>query len=215
MKKILKRILFLFLLCTIIFTGYQFIQYKNREVDDLKREVQAQNEADLEKEMLRKEIENAQNYISNIDNNIALTISRTSGKITLSHDKTPENNSWTEWLFNSDIKVYANYTTSTTIEMNSIKTSISEDATVIILYDPRDITISSVDITDFSTSENKSIFGSSYTPEQVAAFEQIARSKILEKVNTETNQKQAQKNLESYFYTLAENFNVKVKILQK
>ena len=165
--------------------------------------------------MLRKEIENAQNYISNIDNNIALTILRTSGKITLSHDKTPENNSWTEWLFNSDIKVYANYTTSTTIEMNSIKTSISEDATVIILYDPRDITISSVDITDFSTSENKSIFGSSYTPEQVAAFEQIARSKILEKVNTEANQKQAQKNLESYFYTLAENFNVKVKILQK
>ena len=215
MKKILKRILFLFLLCTIIFTGYQFIQYKNREVDDLKREVQAQNEADLEQELLNKEIENAQNYINNIDNNIALTILRTSGKITLSHDKTPENNNWTEWLFNSDIKVYANYNTSTTIEMNSIKTSISEDATVIILYDPRDITISSVDITDFSTSENKSIFGSSYTPEQVAAFEQIARSKILEKVNTKANQKQAQINLESYFKTLAENFNVKVKILQK
>lgn len=215
MKKMLKRILFLFLLCAIVFTGYQFIQYKNREVDDLKREVQAQDEADLEQELLNKEIENAQNYINNIDNNIALTILRTSGKITLSHDKTPENNGWTEWLFNSDIKVYANYTTSTTIEMNNIKTSISEDATVIILYDPRDITISSVDITDFSTSENKSIFGSSYTPEQVAAFEQIARNKILEKVDTEANQRQAQLNLESYFHALASNFNVKIKILQK
>lgn len=215
MKKMLKRILFLFLLCAIVFTGYQFIQYKNREVDDLKREVQAQDEADLEQELLDKEIENAQNYINNIDNNIALTILRTSGKITLSHDKTPENNGWTEWLFNSDIKVYANYTTSTTIEINNIKTSISEDATVIILYDPRDITVSSVDITDFSTSENKSIFGSSYTPEQVAAFEQIARNKILEKVDTEANQRQAQLNLESYFKTLANNFNVKVKILQK
>lgn len=217
-KKIIKkvfRILVFVLICASVLMGYEYVKYKNREVDELKREVQAQNAADLEQELLNKEIENAKNYVKNINNDIALTILRTSGKITLTHDKTPENNAWTEWLFNSDIKVYADYNTAFTIEMNNIQTSISDDATVNITYDIRDITLSSVDITDFTTSENKSIFGSSYTPEQVAAFEQIARNNILEKVDNDANRKQAQNNLESYFKVLAKNFDVKINIIQK
>lgn len=217
-KKIIKKvfgILVFVLICASVLMGYEYVKYKNREVDELKREVQAQNAADLEQELLNKEIENAKNYVKNINNDIALTILRTSGKITLTHDKTPENNAWTEWLFNSDIKVYADYNTAFTIEMNNIQTSISDDATVNITYDIRDITLSSVDITDFTTSENKSIFGSSYTPEQVAAFEQIARNNILEKVDNDDNRKQAQNNLESYFKVLAKNFDVKINIIQK
>lgn len=217
-KKIIKKvfgILVFVLICASVLMGYEYVKYKNREVDELKREVQAQDAADLEQELLNKEIENAKNYVKNINNDIALTILRTSGKITLTHDKTPENNAWTEWLFNSDIKVYADYNTAFTIEMNNIQTSISDDATVNITYDIRDITLSSVDITDFTTSENKSIFGSSYTPEQVAAFEQIARNNILEKVDNDANRKQAQNNLESYFKVLAKNFDVKINIMQK
>lgn len=217
-KKIIKKvfgILVFVLICASVLMGYEYVKYKNREVDELKREVQAQNAADLEQELLNKEIENAKNYVKNINNDIALTILRTSGKITLTHDKTPENNAWTEWLFNSDIKVYADYNTAFTIEMNNIQSSISDDATVNITYDIRDITLSSVDITDFTTSENKSIFGSSYTPEQVAAFEQIARNNILEKVDNDANRKQAQNNLESYFKVLAKNFDVKINIMQK
>ena len=217
-KKIIKKVLGILvfvLICASVLMGYEYVKYKNREVDELKREVQAQNAADLEQELLNKEIENAKNYVKNINNDIALTILRTSGKITLTHDKTPENNAWTEWLFNSDIKVYADYNTAFTIEMNNIQTSISDDATVNITYDIRDITLSSVDITDFTTSENKSIFGSSYTPEQVAAFEQIARNNILEKVDNDANRKQAQNNLESYFKVLAKNFDVKINIMQK
>ena len=217
-KKNIKKvfgILVFVLICASVLMGYEYVKYKNREVDELKREVQAQNAADLEQELLNKEIENAKNYVKNINNDIALTILRTSGKITLTHDKTPENNAWTEWLFNSDIKVYADYNTAFTIEMNNIQTSISDDATVNITYDIRDITLSSVDITDFTTSENKSFFGSSYTPEQVAAFEQIARNNILEKVDNDANRKQAQNNLESYFKVLAKNFDVKINIIQK
>ena len=144
-KKIIKKvfgILVFVLICASVLMGYEYVKYKNREVDELKREVQAQNAADLEQELLNKEIENAKNYVKNINNDIALTILRTSGKITLTHDKTPENNAWTEWLFNSDIKVYADYNTAFTIEMNNIQTSISDDATINITYDIRDITLS-------------------------------------------------------------------------
>lgn len=217
-KKIIKKvlgILFIALIFIGIFLGYQYIQYKNKEVDEFKRELQAQNDADLEQELLNKEITNAQNFVKNINNDIAITILRTNGKITLSHDKTPNNNAWTEWLINSDIKVYAGYTTSFTIETKAIQTSILDDSTVYITYDEHDIKVSSIDITDFTTSENKSIFGSSYTPKQVAAFEQIARKSILEKTDNDINRIQAKNNLESYFNTLAINFNVKIKVSEK
>lgn len=216
-KKIIKKFFAVLLFLAIgfgIFLGCQYIQYKNNEVDDLKREVQAQTSADLEKELLNKNLENAKNYVENINNDIALSVLRTSGKVTLSHDKTPNNNAWTEWLFNSDIKVYADYTTAFTIEENTLKTSISDDATVNISYDTRDITLSSVDITSFTTSENKSIFGSSYKPDQVAAFEQIARNTIVEKVNTEENLNLAKNNLENHLKSLAQDFNVKINITQ-
>ena len=218
MKKIFKKVfhvlLFVMLLAGV-FLGYQYIQYKNKEVNDLQREVQAQNDADLQKELLDRQIENAKNYVNEINNNVALTVLRTSGKITLSHDKTPQNNKWTEWLFNSDIKVYANYKTAFTIETDKIKSEIGEDGTVTLTYDPRDIELSFIDITDFTTSANKSIFGSSYSPEQVAAFESSARDNIQEKTNNKSQQKQAESNLLNYLNGLADSYGIKINIVEK
>ena len=133
----------------------------------------------------------------------------------MSHDKTPANNKWTEWLFNSDIKVYADYKTAFTIETKLIQSQIDQNGTVTLKYDPRDIELSFIDITDFTTSENKSIFGSSYKPDQVAAFESIAREKIQEKTSNETNKKQAKLNLENYLKSLADSYNIKVNIIEK
>ena len=214
MKRILKGLIFL-LVIFIFFLGYQFIKYQNTQVDEKERAIQAQNEADLEREVLNKQLENAQNYVDSINNDTALTILSTTGKITLSHDKTPENNGWTEWLFNSDIKVYADYNTAFTIEMNDIQTTINEDGSVTILYDERDIVLSYVDITDFTTSTNKSIFGSSYKPEQVAAFEQIARDNIIEKTDNEKNRLQAKNNFETQLKTIGKTFNTNVEVLSK
>ena len=194
----------------VVFLGYNYVQYKNQEVDNLKREVQAENDAKLQEELLRREMEKSETLIDAINNDIALTLLRTKGNVKLTHDKTPENNGWTEWLFNSDIKVYADFTTAFTIETSQIDTKILEDGTVSISYDEDDIKLSLVDITDYKVSTNKSIFGSSYKPDQVAAFEQIARNSVIEKVNTETNLLQASKNLEAYFTTLATNLDVKI-----
>ena len=213
-KKVFHVLLFVILVLGV-FLGYQFYKYKNQEVNELKREIQAQDNADLQKELLDKQVENAKNYVKEVDNNVALTILRTSGKITLSHDKTPANNKWTEWLFNSDIKVYADYKTAFTIETKLIQSQLDQNATVTLTYDPRDIELSFIDIIDFTTSENKSIFGSSYKPDQVAAFESIAREKIQEKTNNETNKKQAKLNLENYLKSLADSYNIKVNIIEK
>ncbi len=218
MKNLLKKFIWFLifvLLSIVIYLGYQYIQYKNQEVNEIKKEVQAQTNANLQKELLNKEIENAQNFIESINNNVALTLLRTSGKITLTHDKTPENNAWTEWLFNSDIKVYANYNTAFTIECTTINTKIDKNANVIISYDTNDIKLSFIDIIDISSSENKSIFGSTYTPEQVLALEQIARDRIFENSNNDTNITQAKQNLESLLNVYAKNFNVNIQIIEK
>ena len=98
--------------------------------------------------------------------------------------------------------------------MKDINMSMLDDATVNIYYNSKDIKLSFIDITDFSTSENKSILGSSYTPKQIAAFENIARDNIFEKTNTDLYRIQAKNNLNSYFTSLAKNFNVKIKVLE-
>jgi hypothetical protein len=64
-------------------------------------------------------------------------------------------------------------------------------------------------------SANKSIFGSSYSPEQVAAFESIARDNIQEKTNNKTNQKQAESNLLNYLNSLADSYGIKINIVEK
>ncbi len=209
-KKLFKGILILLVLVIVVFLGYNYVQYKNQEVDNLKREVQAENDAKLQEELLKREMEKSETLIDTINNNVALTLLRTKGNVKLNHDKTPENNGLTEWLFNSDITVYADFTTAFTIESSQIDAKILEDGTVSISYDEDDIKLSLVDITDYKVSTNKSIFGSSYKPDQVAAFEQIARDSVIEKVNTETNLLQASKNLESYLTTLATNLDVKI-----
>lgn len=209
-KKLFKGVLTLIVLGIVVFLGYNYVQYKNQEVDNLKREVQAENDAKLQEELLRREMEKSETLIDAINNDIALTLLRTKGNVKLTHDKTPENNGLTEWLFNSDITVYADFTTAFTIETSQIDTKILEDGTVSISYDEDDIKLSLVDITDYKVSTNKSIFGSSYKPDQVAAFEQIARNSVVEKVNTEANLLQASKNLEVYFTTLAANLDVKI-----
>lgn len=209
-KKLFKGVLILTVLGIVVFLGYNYVQYKNQEVDNLKREVQAENDAKLQEELLKREMEKSETLIDAINNDIALTLLRTKGNVKLTHDKTPENNGLTEWLFNSDITVYADFTTAFTIETSQIDAKILEDGTVSISYDEDDIKLSLVDITDYKVSTNKSIFGSSYKPDQVAAFEQIARNSVIEKVNTETNLLQASKNLESYLTVLATNLDVKI-----
>lgn len=209
-KKLFKGVLTLTVLAIVVFLGYNYVQYKNQEVDNLKREVQAENDAKLQEELLKREMEKSETLIDAINNDVALTLLRTKGNVKLTHDKTPQNNGLTEWLFNSDIVVYADFTTAFTIETSQIDAKILEDGTVSISYDEDDIKLSLVDITDYKVSTNKSIFGSSYKPDQVAAFEQIARNSVVEKVNTETNLLQASKNLEVYFTTLAANLNVKI-----
>ncbi len=214
-KKIIKFVVLILVVGGVIFFTYNYTQYKNNKEDAVKREIKALEDSKLQKELLEKEVAKSQNFIEELNNNVALTLLRTSGRITLSHDKTPENNGWTEWLFNSDIKVYATYNTIFSIETSSISSTIDDDATIIISYDKDDIKLSSIDITDFSTSNNKSIFGSSYKPSEVAAFEQIARDSILEKTSSEDNMKQASSNLKDYLSTLAQKLNVNVKVVEK
>lgn len=218
-KKIFKKILklvFVLIVIFALFLGYQYIKYLNEPKNEVIREDNAHIDVELQEELLKDKMEAAKNLVTNINNDVALTILRTSGKITLSHDKTPENNQWIEWLINSDIKVYAEYETAFTIETNLIKTEINEqDGTVTITYDPDDIKLSFVDIKDISTNNNKSIFGNDYTPSQVAAFENIAHDDIAKYTDSDANKRQASKNLEMYFTTLSYNYGVTINVIEQ
>lgn len=218
MKKLIRKVFKIILVLVVVFAlflGYQYIKYLKQEDNDDIRESQSNIDVQLQEEVLKNNMEAAKNLVTSINNEVALTILRTSGKITLTHDKTPENNQWVEWLINSDIKFYASYETAFTIESNLIQTEINSDGKVTIKYSPKDIKLSFIDIKDISTSSNKSIFGSSYTPSQITAFENIAHDDIEEYTNTDANIRQASRNLEMYFTTLSVNYNVPINIVEK
>lgn len=214
--KLLKMVLVVLFIAVIAVLIYSYVDYKNQAKDELQREAQAQIEEKVKQDSLARQLESANIFVTKVNNSVALTVLRTEGNIKLSHDKTPQNNKWLEWLINSDIKVYADFKTAFTIETDLIEMTINEeDASVLITYDPDDIKLSFVEISDIYTSTRKSVFGSSYKPEEVTALQQIAHDDVKNYTNNENNIKQAQDNLEDYLEVLAKNLNVNVKIQAK
>lgn len=214
LKKIIKRILLVLFLIIIFIITYEIYKYIKNYNSKLRIENNSKCEVELQKELLNNNLKNAQNFVETINNNVALTLLRTNGELTLSHDKTPNNNKFTEWLLNSDILIYAKYNAAFTIETSNINVKIDKNNVVNINYTLKDIELSLIDITDFNTSENKSIFGSSYTPKQIAALEKITRDTIMSETNRYDNILMAQKNLESYYMSLADNLNVIINIIE-
>jgi len=207
-KVLIIRIIFIAIIGLGIFFAYQYIQYKNAEIDSLNKKIQAEADNELQKELLNKELKKVENFVVTVNNQTQLVLLRTNGVLTLQHDKTPSNNKWTEWLFDSNIEVYVNYISAFTIDTNKFNIVISEDAKITISYDIDDIKLSLIDIKDFSASASKSIFGENYTPNQVAAFNKIARDKIENYTNSEKNITQAKENLENTLQKLANSLEI-------
>lgn len=228
-KRIAKHFFRVFLILVVIFFVYEYVEYYEFERFRLEQQLTAETEAKLElqqqleaetnarlqEELLVSEIQRAANFVNSINNEVALTLLRNSGSYQISHDQTPNNNKSTEWLFNSDIIIYVDYIAIFSIEAINITTSINEDGSINIYYDVNDISLSSLDLTNLATSYNTGVFGRSYTPDQVTALEQIARDKIIVELNTSENITQAKLNLEDYFYSLADSFNVTVFVMEK
>ena len=214
----IRKLIFRFLMitCIIMFGIFSFSWYTYQK--SVQEKEARRKEAELQKikeeEEIVRSVEHAKKMVESISNEIQFVTLRESGSYLLYHDKTPENKALTEWLINSEIEVSMNYEVIFTIDADQIEIIILEDGVVKIQYDLKDISISSIEISNIIPTETTSLFGEKYSAIEIAALEKIATERIKEACLTNENITQANLNLQNYFRKLALSFEVEKIVIE-
>jgi hypothetical protein len=114
-----------------------------------------------------------------ISDQVELILVKEHGSLTISHDKTPGDEWWSEWLISSEIEISIEYNVVVTIPTSCIWAEV-EGTEPVIKYDSTKIEIDSVEITNIVPVETRNLFGETYTPADIAALTLIARDKVFE-----------------------------------
>lgn len=166
----------------------QQIQQKEQQKEDVAQEIE------LQRKILEDKIK-AVRFNLSVSNQVELILAKEHGSLTVSHDKTPEDEWWNEWLISSEIEVSIEYNIIIAIPTIYIHADV-EGTELIITYDYTKVDIDSVEITNIVPVESKNLFGEAYAPEDIAALTLIARSKVFEDASTDSELfAQAEKNL--------------------
>ncbi|MDO4282598.1 MAG: hypothetical protein Q4D02_03095 [Clostridia bacterium] len=208
MFKFVKRIMMLVLIVLLALAGFSYYTYRESMKEKEERFLKAEEEKALQENLLKEKISNAKRLVENVSNEIQIVALRESGKYTIYHDKTPENNQLVDWLINSEIEVNMEYEAIFTIDVADIMMEVTNEGNVSIEYSKDDISISAIDIQNIVPAETKSLFGENYSPSEIAALEEIAKEKILQDSMTDDNISSCIKNIEEYFENLATSFHI-------
>lgn len=181
---------------------------KQPQEQRVNEEIAIENQRKLEEEILRKKIETANRFVKNVSDQVEIILLNENGEFKIHHDRTPENNQYSEWLVNAELTMNLDYRTIFSIKSKDIKFDITEDGSIIASYDTSKIVITAIEISNVVPVQKTSIFGSKYKPTEVAALEKIAKDKILEQSYNDENILKASENLKSYINDLAQKFGV-------
>lgn len=159
-------------------------------------------EADVATEKIQLDYESVCEMINRqIDTEEKLILLTESGLCTTSHDRTPKNSWWSDWLVNSSIELKMNYRAIISIPTDSIYCKITGND-IKIFYDYDAIKVEAVEFSSIIPITTRSMCGKQYTPSEVAALILLSRDEIVEMVNNnEEVLKQAENNLKDSIST--------------
>jgi len=177
--------------------------YNERRIED------AEVENKMVKEVM-KERTNVDNYIDAVVSNPEIIILQEFGRYSLTHDKTPSNDFFTEWLLNSEVEIRTSYNLHISIPTDKIVMSELTDGVIVVLFDKEDFKVG-VDIHDLNSSQIKSVLGKNYTSNEIAALINIIHDNLLKERYTEENKDRAAKVLMVYLTNMASKMGVEVK----
>lgn len=171
-------------------------------------ELATENEKRLVEEMIRSKIQNAKNFTQNISKETQIILLKVDGSFEVSHDRTPENNSYSEWLNNADITIRLDYHVVFAINTKDIKFNITPEGQVEANYDESSINITAIDISNVIPNQKVSVFGKKYTPTEVTALESIAKERIQGDSYSSDNISSASDNLKQLLNEMATSFGI-------
>lgn len=211
-RRTLKTILFFLVFSIVIVFTASYINEKTSKVKSQEQKVAEQlaieNQKKLDEELLRAKIIKANNFVKSISNETEIIVLSENGEYTINHDRTPENNWYSEWLNNAEISIKFDYRTIFSMKTANINFTVTSKGAVNINYDTREIGITAIDISNVIPSQKTSLFGSKYKPTEVTALEDIAKEKVRSESYNDDNISKANTNLKSFINDWATKFDV-------
>lgn len=217
MKKKFKLLVVVMILCLSVYLFFRYY-YACEKLSQIQNEQKQQvldqqmlleeNERRLQEELLKKNLENATNFVTSISKETKFVLLTLNGKYTLNHDKTPENNKLFEWAINSEIKMNVDYIAAFCIKTDDITIDIDDKGSVNVLFSTKSINLEFIDISNIVILQDKGIFGEDYTASQVLAFENIIKDKIYSDLFISKNIDICSQNFIVLIEKLAKSMNV-------
>jgi len=217
LKRKIKNILMFFLIFSTIIiciNSYKVLD-QNKKVSEAKiqqqqiaKELAIENQKKLDEELLRAKIVKSNNFIKSISNEIEIVLLKQNGNYVISHDRTPENNWYSEWANNAELTIKLDYRTIFSIKTQDLQFNITPEGAIEVSYDTSKIAIVAIDISNVIPNQNVSIFGANYKPTEVTALENIAKEKIKDLSYNYDNILQSSSNLKSFINDMATKFGI-------
>jgi len=214
-----KKISNVFLFCLICLIGFMcaqsFITHNQKaseartQEQKVAKELAIENQRKLDEELLRAKIVRSNNFVKSISNEIEILLLSENGEHLINHDRTPENNWYSEWLKNAEIAIKLDYRTLFSIKTKDIHFAVTPEGAINVNYDSSKIVITAIDISNVIPTEKVNLFGLNYKPTEVTALENIAKGEIKALSYSDDNILKASNNLEMYLNDSATKFGIK------
>jgi N-acetylmuramoyl-L-alanine amidase len=167
------------------------------------------NEANLTETILKSKTEVAKRYITQINSEIEYIALTESGKQSVYHEKSKESDGlWQKYLENCNINIGFDYKAVLSIKTKYIVLN-SDNGVTSITYNPSDITVKSIDISNIISKVDKGIFSKGYSNQESLSLLEIAKDNLNNQISSDTKlKKKAEENLNTYFIDMANKCNV-------
>lgn len=216
----IEKLLILVMILVLAALVYKYIKNKNLTEYAYSQVVQNVEEQVLETTTLKAEIDiaksvlevmasKAERYVSEINNEIEYITLTESGSYTVSHSRLGDDAGfWKKTFKKSKIEVNFDYQA-----IFSIKTSdifmYTKDGSVVIEYDPINIIVKSVEVSEATAKTEKAWFGKSYSNQDALSLIEITKEEIYNQLNSSTELKtKSCENLNTYFTEIAEKLDL-------
>lgn len=217
-RKMFKVVLLILVLGLVVFIGnwQMIISSQNTQeqtaVEEQKKQIKNETNQKLQAEIIKQQLEQANLLVKKINDTVQLGLVSYEGKYEITHDRTPDNNPWTEWLLDAKLQMTVEYRLTIAVATNQIKIDVLKTGAVRIQLNEKDF-YPLLEVKKVILDEEGSILGKKYSSEETIALENLAKEGILSHVDN-TKLARATQNLSRYLKQQAVRFQLPESAIQ-
>lgn len=168
----------------------------------------AKAEADITKAVLEVRASKSKRFVTEVNNEIEYLLLTEDGDYNISHARNGNSGFFKKTFANSKLSVSFHYSAIFCIKTKDL-IIYQDDNKVHIEYDPTNIYVKSIEVSEGYAKSKKSWFGKEYSNQEVVSLLEIAKDEIRSQLEIDDKLKtEASNNLESYFESLGKELDI-------